>query len=200
MGSYGRAAKAVLQRAVTFREVSDDEIPMLAVLLGHSEALIVTTDGRHSDPLRFIDDVWATCRHLIDPVAVGFLAEFFIRPLRAEDVATFQSGQLRGEAEVDPEVRTGWGGVIVTVDSAAPESLLWVLRVADDGARTVDRMDDPEAVLSPSLTSCVEDLLTVAPEYAAGLTREDRRVLFEYVRDSLPAIGLLAERVERHAV
>lgn len=200
MGSYGRATKAVLQRAVTLREVSDNEIPMLAVLLGRNEALIVTTDGRHSDPLRFIDDVWATCRHLIDPVAVGFLAEFFIRPLRPEDIETFEPGQLRGEAENDPEVRTGWGGVVVTVDAAAPESLLWVLRIADDGTRTIDRMDDPEAVLSPSLTSCVEDLLTIAPDYSAGLTQQDRRVLFEYVRDSLPAIGLLAERVERHAV
>jgi hypothetical protein len=195
--SYTDAVIGVLERAVMTRADTTDELPMLAVMLGKREAIVVSSDGRHQTPGAFLDDVWCACRHLVDPVAVGMVAEFFIRPVRDDDKQSFQPGSLRAAAVYDPEVVTGWGGMVASLDTEGAMPLVWSLHVSDDGLRMVEREDSGAVLLSKQMTARLLVLLNEAPSGSNKLTCEDRRVLFEYVRDSLPAIGLLADRIER---
>ena len=195
--SYTNSVIGVLESAVMTRADTTDELPMLAVMLGKREAIVVSSDGRHQTPGAFLDDVWCACRHLIDPVAVGMVAEFFIRPVREDDKQSFQPGSLRDAAIYDPEVVTGWGGMVASIDTDGAMPLVWSLHVTDDGLRVVERADSNAVLLSKQMTARLLILLNKAPAGSNKLTYEDRRILFEYVRDSLPAAGLLADRIER---
>jgi len=195
--SYADSTIRVLNRAVMTREADTDELPMLAVLLGTTEAIVVSSDGRHQTPAAFLDDVWVGCRNMIDPVAVGMVAEFFMRPIRPDDRQSFQPGSLREASVYDPEVVTGWGGIAAAKDRKDTVPLLWSLHIEDDGTRTVTREDSDAVLLSRGMSERILLLLNTEPESTAHLSREDRRILFEYVKDSLPAIGLTAERIQR---
>ena len=197
--NFAQAATGVLERAVKTRSTTTDELPMLAVMLGTHEAIVVSSDGRHQTPGAFLDDVWCACRHLVEPVAVGMVAEFFMRPARDDDKQSFQPGSLRVAAEYDPEVVTGWGGMVASVDTEGTMPLVWSLYINDDGSREVVRESSTAVLLSRQMTHRLMVLLNESPSGSDHLTREDRRILFEYVRDQLPAIGLLADRVERVA-
>lgn len=198
--NFAQAATGVLERAVKTRSETSDELPMLAVMLGTHEAIVVSSDGRHQTPGAFLDDVWCACRHLVEPVAVGMVAEFFMRPARDDDKQSFQPGSLRVAAEYDPEVVTGWGGMVASVDTEGAMPLVWSLHITDDGERDIVRESSTAVLLSRQMTHRLTVLLNESPAGSDHLTREDRRILFEYVRDQLPAIGLLADRVERAAL
>jgi hypothetical protein len=171
---------------------SDGEVMLPSLILMNERDCVIVV-AEEMEGLALLAAARTYFRPLIEPQAIAYLNEFWTREV---DETYRPDVPLAALADVDPRVGTGFAAFIVTAEGDN-RAASWTLRVDDDGTR---RLDPVEASMRTTQTQRLMRDVFRYPEGAPGatnMTRDNRKAIYESVREDYALMGLFSDWIER---